>query len=113
MNRNKPSHLSRRSFVKSTALGTAALGLSPTFFFPGRAEAETLEKGFIYHPTMNPLRVVTVQDAAMTTEKNPTAPWIKQDQLVNTKVVGENIDRLACALSEEKEIFYFSSFPLK
>ncbi|MFH2000475.1 MAG: DUF362 domain-containing protein [Planctomycetota bacterium] len=103
MNSHKPFHLSRRSFVKHAALGTAALGLGPSIFLPGKAKAETLEEGFIYHPTMNPLRVVTLKDPAMTTEDNPTAPWNKQDELVDVKVVGENIDRLACTLSEEKE----------
>lgn len=103
MNRNKPSSITRRTFVKNTALGTAALGLAPTILIPGKAQAETLEKGFIYHPTMNPLRVVTVQDDKMTLENNPTAPWMKQDQLTDVKVVSENIDRLACTLSEEKD----------
>lgn len=102
MNDKQPRRLDRRSFIKNTSAGAAVLGAGPTlliprFFDPG-------EGGFEYTPHISPFRVVGVHDSEMTREEKPTAPWRVQDKLVQDDIVGENIDRLACALSEEKKI---------
>ncbi|MEW6743946.1 MAG: DUF362 domain-containing protein [Planctomycetota bacterium] len=94
--------LTRREFVKSTALGTVALGLGPTIFVPSAQEPDFAAGGFIYHPHLDPLRVVGLHDAEMITEEKPTAPWKVQEKLVRAGRVAENIDRLACALAAEK-----------
>jgi hypothetical protein len=94
--------ISRRSFVKSSAAGAAAFAFSPVIFVPGKAEADFSDGGFTFHPHMDPLRVVQVHDDAMTREMKPTAPWRAQDKVVDADAVDENIDKLACALAEEK-----------
>lgn len=54
------------------------------------------------HPEMSPLRVAGILDPNMTTAMNPNAAWPDQDRLVRADVVRENLDKLACALAEEK-----------
>lgn len=98
------TRIDRRQFMKTGAFGAAALGVGPGIFLPADAEPGRFEPGFQFHPHMDPLRVVSLHDPAMTgtEEPNPTAPWRVQDRMVDAERVAENIDRLACALAEEK-----------
>jgi hypothetical protein len=89
--------ISRRRFVKTVAvLGAAASGL-PTLFVP-KARAAWARKTVV-HPQVDNLRVVSVTDPAMTRPDNPGIPWERQEALVDTKAVWENLDRLACGLT--------------
>ena len=87
--------------MKKTALGSAALGAGPVLFLP--KQTDPVKDGPVFHPHLHPLGVVGIHDPGMTTESNPTSPWRVQDKLVEAKAVDRNIDRLALALTKEKE----------
>lgn len=74
----------------------AAIG-SPLVFIP-RARAAWARKTVI-HPNIDNLRVVAVTDKAMTRGIETGAYWARQEELVDAKAVGENLDKLACGLS--------------
>jgi hypothetical protein len=88
--------ISRRSFVKGMVVLGAASAL-PTIYVP-EARAAWARKTLV-HPNVDNLRVVSVTDPAMTKQDNPGIPWERQEALVNSKVVWENLDRLACSLT--------------
>jgi hypothetical protein len=54
----------------------------------------------VVHPNVDNLRVVTITDPAMTRTGDPGISWDRQEELVNPKVVQENLDRLACGLAK-------------
>lgn len=54
----------------------------------------------VVHPNVNNLRVVGITDSSMTKDHNPASSWALQHQLVVSKAVWENIDKLACGLAE-------------
>ncbi len=95
----KHSSLSRRSFI-STA--TASIGALAFPMVLGTRNAHAYKLGQNPHPNLNPLRVTGLQDPGMTKKRVIRRPWSVQDKQVNAKKVGENIDRLAAALAEEK-----------
>ncbi|MEW6669995.1 MAG: hypothetical protein AB1512_32695 [Thermodesulfobacteriota bacterium] len=83
--------------------GMAVLGAAsalPTIFVP-EARAAWARKTPV-HPNVDNLRVVSVTDTAMTRQDSPGIPWERQEALVNSKVVWENLDRLACALTRAR-----------
>jgi hypothetical protein len=92
--------ISRRTFMKSAAVVGTAFAASPMIFVPG-ARASYAKKTLI-HPNVNNLRVVGITDPSMTRAEEVGIDWVRQDQLVNQKPVWENIDRLACALTDVK-----------
>jgi hypothetical protein len=92
--------ISRRKFMQGAAYVGAVFAASPMIFVP-RARASYAKKTVI-HPNVNNLRVVGITDAAMTRAEEVGIDWVRQDQLVNQKPVWENIDRLACALTDLK-----------
>jgi len=92
--------ISRRRFLKNTmVMGAAAIG-SPTVFIP-KAKAVWARKTVV-HPNVDNLRVVSVTDRAMTKTVEPGTNWARQEELVNTKAVWENIDKLACGLARRR-----------
>ncbi len=94
--------VTRRSFLKRSIGGSIAGGAAPMIFIPRLAPSfEGFEDP---HPHLSGLRVVGVHDSAMTTEELQVCPWRKQEQLVNTDAVRENIDRMACVLAEETRV---------
>ena len=97
---DRPSPLSRRSFLKQSMAGSFLGGSAPMIFLP--KSAPSLEGYVDPHPNIDGLRVVGVHDPTMTTDAVPVCPWRKQEQLVITEAVRENMDRMACALAEEK-----------
>lgn len=96
----KGSGISRRTFLKTTIAGAAAMGL-PTVFITRRAVA-AYEEGQRIHPNISPLRVVGVHDPNMTTGQQVNNSWADQEKLLRPELIGTNLDRLACALAEEK-----------
>ena len=103
----RPSAMNRRDFVKTAAAGAAAFGVAPMMFVP-RFRAPGLlnpgEGGMVFHPNLDPLRVVGVHDPKMTRETKPISPWKVQDELVVPELVSDHIDRMALALTGEKRI---------
>ncbi len=92
------SSISRRQLLKTAAIGAVGVAAFPTIFVP-KASAQFARKSIV-HPNVNNLRVVGLTDPRMTKGKQAVAPWSRQEELVETKFVWENIDRLACALTE-------------
>ena len=90
--------ISRRRFLKKTAILGTALTALPTILIP-KARAAWSRKTTV-HPNIDNLRVVGVTDPAMTMALEPRASWSRQEQLVAAAVVWENIDKLACALAQ-------------
>jgi hypothetical protein len=92
--------ITRRRFMKDVALVSAAVAVSPTIWVP-KARASWAPKTSI-HPNLDNLRVVTITDPAMTRPDSTGIPWARQEELVNTKVVWEDMDKLACGLVQTK-----------
>lgn len=92
--------ISRRRFVKKAILAGVAITSFPTLL---------LRKGWagwarktVVHPHVNNLRVVGIADPAMTKAIEPRSSWSRQNELVVPEAVWQNIDRLACALTETR-----------
>ena len=92
-------NISRRDFLKTSAIASAAITATPTFLIR-QSEAAWLE-GTRIHPNVDNLRVVAVTDRKMTKALEPVSSWAQQEALVNKAVVWENMDKLACALTLE------------
>jgi len=95
------SRISRRTFLKTTIVGAAAVAL-PAVFIPRRAAA-AYDPGQRVHPNISPLRVVGIHDPGMTTGQQVNNSWADQEKLVKPELIAANLDRLACALAEEKD----------
>lgn len=94
------SSISRRTFLTTATAGIGALAFPMVL---GSRNVHAYEMGQNPHPNISPLRVVGLQDDDMTTKKVIRQPWAQQEKAVNTELVQENIDRLACALTEESD----------
>ncbi len=92
--------ISRRDLVKGSLIAGAAITTVPTLLIR-KAPAEWARKTFV-HPQVNNLRVVGITDARMTKANEAVTNWARQEQLAAPEAVGENIDRLACALVETR-----------
>jgi len=95
------NNISRRKFIKRTIIAGTAIAGFPTVFIP-KARAAWARQTII-HPNIDNLRVVGITDRAMTRGVEPRAHWARQNELVATKVVWENIDKLACRLAETRK----------
>ena len=93
--------ISRRDFVKGTIIAGAAITVVPTILVR-KSPAEWAKKTII-HPNVNNLRVVGITDPRMTGAKEVETSWKRQQELVVSEPVWENIDKLACALMETKD----------
>ncbi len=91
--------MSRRRFLKATAVGALAFGAAPTVIIPRRVEA--YQPGGKIHPYIDPLRVVGLRDPGMTSAVNESCGWAVQEELTVPAAVAENMDRMAMALAEE------------
>jgi len=101
--KNLHNHIiSRRRFLRGSVAGAATFGLAPTLFIPHFRPPFASDGWQNNHPNIDGLRVVEAHDDTMTTETLATAPWKRQEDLVNVKTVAENLDNLACALTDEK-----------
>ena len=92
--------ISRRTFIKGAAVVGTAFAASPMIFVP-KARASYAKKTLI-HPNVNNVRVVGLTDPSMTRAQEVGIDWVQQEALVVQKPVWENIDRLACALTDLK-----------
>ncbi len=90
--------ISRRTFIKSAAVVGTAFAASPIIFVP-KARASYAKKTLI-HPNVDNLRVVGITDPSMAKAEEVGIDWVRQEELVAQKPVWENIDRLACALTD-------------
>jgi len=88
--------------MKKAAVVSAALTASPTIFVP-RARAYWARQTLI-HPAVDNLRVAGVTDAAMTRSIDPNIDWLRQEELVATPIVWQNMDKLACGLVETRNV---------
>lgn len=84
--------------MKNTiAVGAGITGF-PMVFIPKIGAAWAPKT--IVHPNIDNLRVVAITDENMITGNAPDASWSRQDELVNDQLVWENMDKLACSLTE-------------
>ncbi|MDQ1336500.1 MAG: hypothetical protein QG552_3450 [Thermodesulfobacteriota bacterium] len=90
--------ISRRRFVKDTAIVGAGITAFPFVFV--RPSQAAWAKKTIVHPNVDNLRVVGITDPGMTSDLEPSASWPRQNELINSKAVWENLDRLACTLAK-------------
>jgi hypothetical protein len=58
----------------------------------------------IVHPQVDNLRVVGLTDARLTKAQETRIDWDRQNELVNSEVVWADIDRLACALAQTRNV---------
>lgn len=91
-------NISRRQFVKKGMIIGAGIVGFPTVIIPKSRAAWSRQT--IVHPNVDNLRVVAITDSAMTKAVEPRINWFRQNELVATDIVWENIDKLACALAE-------------
>lgn len=96
---------SRRRFLQGAIGVGAAVGAHSVLgrLVLGAASQPATAPRNVVHPNIDDLRVVGLADPRMTTAQEVRSNWAKQEQLVNSKAVGENIHRLACTLSQEKD----------
>ena len=95
------SQYTRRQFIKNTiAVGAGITGF-PMVFIP-KIDAAWTPKTLI-HPNIDNLKVVAVTDKNMIKGDAPSSGWSRQDKLVDTRVVWENMDKLACHLTDLEE----------
>src|SRR3972149_12093032 len=87
--------ISRRSFIKKTAVAAAGISAFPMIFIP-KARAQWAPKTIV-HPNVDNLRVVGITDAKMI---KPGASAYEVDKFIVQKAIWENIDKLACSLAQ-------------
>jgi hypothetical protein len=90
--------ISRRRFIKNALVVGAGFNTFPLIFV--RKAQAAWQRGSVVHPNVNNLLVAGVTDSKMTTDYDPVSSWSRQEELVNEKLVSENIDRLACTLAD-------------
>jgi hypothetical protein len=88
--------ITRRKFIKKAVImGAAVTGFPMVFIRKTRA---SWAQKTVVHPNVDNLRVVGITDNSMTKAMDPVSSWARQDELVVTDMVWENIDKLACGL---------------
>lgn len=87
--------------MKKVTITGAAITTFPTIFVP-KAHTAWAQRTTV-HPNVDNLRVVGITDAKMTRAVEPASSWSRQNELVVTDVVWENIDRLACTLAGTRD----------
>ncbi len=92
------SMISRRQFMKKAVITGAAISAFPMVYVP-KSRASWTPRTTV-HPNVDNLRVVGISDNRMTQPSEEVTSWKRRDELVNGEIVWENIDKLACALTE-------------
>lgn len=90
--------ISRRKFIKGGLLIGGAATAWPVLII--RKSRAAWARKTAVHPHVDDLRVVGLWDPEMTQAHNPAIPWTRQNELVATDIVWENMDKLACGLAE-------------
>lgn len=93
--------ITRRKFIKSAILTSTAIAALPSIFV--RKSPAAWARKTIVHPNVKNLRVVGITDPRMTKAKEAVTSWTRQEQLVVSEAIGDNMDKLACALVETRE----------
>lgn len=92
------AQFTRRGFMKKSLVASAGIAAFPALL---SSESQGKERPKIVpHPNVDNLRVVGLTDPSMTKHDEPRASWAIQEELVAKKAVWENIDKLACSLTE-------------
>ncbi len=89
--------------MKKAFIAGAAISAFPTVWIPKAGAASAWSRGTPVHPHVDNLRVVGITDADMTRDQEPVSPWKRQDELVNTEKVWENMDKLASGLTGTRD----------
>jgi hypothetical protein len=92
--------ISRRAFVKKATIMGTAMAAFPTLLLR-KLRASWAQKTVV-HPHVDNLRVVAITDSTMTKAIEPCSTWARQNELVVSERVWENIDKLACTLAETR-----------
>ena len=92
--------LSRRQFVKKSILLGAGATTFPMIFVPKSQAA--WNPGTTLHPNIDNLRVFSVTDPRMIRGVEHRVGWAKQEKMVVTDQVRENMDKLACKLADTR-----------
>jgi hypothetical protein len=92
--------LSRRQFIKKAAITGSTLAVFPMIFIPKVRAA--WERKSIVHPGVDNLRVVGIADPKMTRGIQTVSSWSLQEKMVVKETVWENMDKLACGLTETR-----------
>jgi hypothetical protein len=95
--------ITRRKFMKDTLAAGTALTAFPAILTCAPRNAAAGNKTVV-HPNVDNLRVVSLTDPKMTTSSKPICDWATQNKLVNSTAVFENLDKLACELSQTHDI---------
>ena len=93
--------ISRRRFLKNTIITGAVITGFPTVFIPKSTAGWAPQTPV--HPNVDNLRVVGITDPGMTLSLSPRASWTLQNKLVSSEKVSENIDKLACTLTDIRD----------
>ncbi len=94
------SRISRRRFIRKAIIMGTAVTSFPMIMIPKARPAWA--RRTVVHPNVNNLRVVGITDPQMTRAIDPVSSWNRQNELVVTEAVWENMDRLACGLVETR-----------
>ncbi|MFC1828121.1 DUF362 domain-containing protein [Thermodesulfobacteriota bacterium] len=92
--------ISRRRFIQKAVIAGAGIAGFPMVFIPKSHAAWARQTNV--HPNVDNLRVVSITDNAMTRGVNPNADWSRQNELVDSDVVWDNMDKLAGNLTGER-----------
>ena len=92
--------ISRRRFIKNTIAAGAGLSVFPMAIPSYSSQSVKALTRIVVHPDVDNLRVVGLADDSMTRDHSPVSSWKKQEQLVVKDTIWENIDKLACGLTE-------------
>ena len=86
--------------MQQAMIAGATFTASPLVFVRKAPAAWT--RRTLVHPQVDNLRVVGLTDVLMAKALETGIAWARQNELVNSEVVGANIDRLACALAQTR-----------
>jgi hypothetical protein len=91
------ARITRRQFIRDTAIAGTAIAAVPTLLI--RRCPAAWSPGTTVHPNVDNLKVVGLIDSAMTRGTETDIPWSRQEELVVRDRVWEGMDRLACGLT--------------
>ena len=90
--------ITRRKFIKRAVLMGTAVSAFPMLFAENSSGGNIPKT--IVHPDVDNLRVVGITDPGMTRGHEPVCNWARQNELVVTNSVEENMDKLAMGLTQ-------------
>ena len=94
--------ISRRDFLKLSAASGAGIVASKYLFNISKAYGVEFPKLGNVNPTIPNTSVVYLTDNKMTNGEI-ARDWFAQNKATNSDIVGQNLDKMACSISQEKE----------